>query len=487
MTKRFPGVVALRNMTFGLAAGEVHVLFGENGAGKSTLVNLIAGTFRPDEGHIVFRGKPLLLDSPADARARGINAVFQEFSLVPTLTVAENMFLGREIRNGYRLDNARMNREAARILSDLGFHLNPHARVDRLPRSSQQMLEIAKALQGHPKVLILDEPTASLTEREAEVLFALIRRLKAEQVGIIYITHRVQEIKAIGDRITVMRDGAYVATLDAKQADENRLVSLMIGRSMTALYPVIAEQPGREILALQDMSLAGTAVRGVNITVRAGEVVGIAGLVGSGKAEIAEACFGLHKLRRGEIRVEGANVDTLSPREMLKRGVYYLPADRRRQGLVGPRSLRENISIASLGEGNFGRHGIILRSKETDAVAALVSRLQIRPAKLDRPIGLYSGGNQQKALFARGLLQNPKVLVLNEPTTGVDVGARADVYALIKEICELGAGVLLISSDLPEILHLSHRAYVVHRGVVRAELLGEALTEKAVLANFFDQ
>lgn len=487
VTKRFPGVVALKNMDFALLPGEVHVLFGENGAGKSTLVNVIAGTYRPDAGSIRLKGELVRFESPADARKAGVNAVFQEFSLVPTLTVAQNMFLGREIRRGRRLDNAEMDRQAATILTELGFPLDPRARVDQLSRSSQQMLEIAKALQGEPRILILDEPTASLTERESDVLFALIRRLKAQGVGIIYITHRMQEIRIIADRITVMRDGAFVATLhDTTDVDEDRLVSLMTGREVTTLYPQIAFQPAQELLALRSVSLDTSNVEGIDLAVRAGEVVGIAGLVGSGKAEIAEACFGLRALRSGHIEVRGDVVPLPSPQEMLRRGMYYLPSDRRREGLVIPRSVRENISLASLREAEFSRFGAIRRGHERSRVDDLIARLAIRPAIANRPVGLFSGGNQQKVLFARGLLRAPQILVLNEPTTGVDIGARADVYDLIKTLCEQGAGVLVVSSDLPEILHLCHRAYVVHRGKLRAELQGPALSEEAVLVNFFD-
>lgn len=487
LSKSFPGVMALKNMDFTLLPGEVHVLFGENGAGKSTLVNLIAGTYTPDVGTMRMAGSELRLQSPADARHRGINAVFQEFSLVPTLNVTENIFLGREVRKRGRLAKAEMERRAAAMLEDLGFPLKPDARVDQLSRSSQQMLEIAKALQGKPQILILDEPTASLTERESEVLFELIRRLKADGVGIIYITHRMQEISVVADRITVMRDGALIATLEnSGDVDEDRLVALMTGREMSALYPKIRHNPGDEVLALRNVALSVAEVRDISIEVHTGEVVGIAGLVGSGKLELAEACFGLRSLAAGNIEVCGENINSPSPHEMLRRGVYYLPADRRREGLIPSRSLLENISIASLDDPELCRAGTILRWREKAKVKELIDLLQVRPAQPARPIGFFSGGNQQKALFARGMLRAPKVMVLNEPTTGVDVGARADVYSLIKQVCEQGTGVLVVSSDLPEILNLCHRAYVVHRGAIRAHFSGDQLTESAVLANFFD-
>jgi len=487
VSKRFPGVLALKNMDFTLLPGEVHVLFGENGAGKSTLVNLIAGTYLPDGGSMHFEGSELRLQSPADARRRGINAVFQEFSLVPTLNVTENIFLGRELHKGGRLAKADMERRATAMLADLGFPLQPGTRVEQLPRSSQQMLEIAKALQGQPRILILDEPTASLTERESEVLFKLIRRLKSEGVGIIYITHRMQEISVVADRITVMRDGALIATIESSEGvDEDRLVSLMTGREVNALYPQIEFNPGEEVLALRNISLNAADVRDIDIQLRAGEIVGIAGLVGSGKSELAEACFGLHPLKAGSIEICGETVSAPDPHEMLRRGLYYLPADRRREGLIPSRSLLENISIASLDNPELCRAGTIMRWRENVKVEELIDLLQVRPALPGRPVGFFSGGNQQKALFARGMLRAPRVMVLNEPTTGIDVGARADVYNLIKRVCEQGAGVLVISSDLPEILHLCHRAYVVHRGAIRAHLSREQLTESAVLANFFD-
>ncbi|MCD6031872.1 MAG: sugar transporter ATP-binding protein, partial [Thermomicrobiales bacterium] len=303
--KRFPGVQALSGVDFDLRSGEVHVLFGENGAGKSTLINIIAGTFPPDEGTMALRGQPIRLSSPHHARQLGINAVFQEFSLVPTLSVQDNLYLGREIKHGGILDKAAIARGTRETLASLQFNLDPRAQVGGLSRAEQQMVEIAKAIQGNPSILILDEPTASLTENEANHLFALIERLKAQGLGIIYITHRIQEIRRVADRVTVLRDGQVVATVGAGEVSEIRLVELMTGRTIEALYPAVAYQPGAVMLRTQGLTLPSGRVHDVSIEVRAGEIVGLAGLVGSGKSEIGRAVFGLEPIARGTIEVAG--------------------------------------------------------------------------------------------------------------------------------------------------------------------------------------
>jgi ribose transport system ATP-binding protein len=487
ISKRFPGVQALSDVDFDLRAGEVHVLFGENGAGKSTLINIIAGTFPPDEGTMALREQPLRLHSPHHARQLGINAVFQEFSLVPTLSVQDNLYLGREHKRGGILDKAAISRGARETLDLLQFHLDPKAKVSRLSRAEQQMVEIAKAIQGEPALLILDEPTASLTENEANHLFALIDRLKAQGLGIIYITHRIQEIRRVADRVTVLRDGRRVATVGATEISEVRLVELMTGRTIEALYPTIEAQPGRVMLRTDGLTVASGRVHDVSIEVRSGEVVGIAGLVGSGKSEIGRAVFGLDPIVRGTVEIAGEMVARPTPRGMLDRGVVYIPPDRREEGLVGFRSVRENMSLAALSLPLFTRLGVLRRRTERDRVRDIAQQLNLRPLNIERPVASFSGGNQQKVVFGRGLIRAVELFIFDEPTTGVDVGAKVEIYGFIKEICERGDAVLLISSDLPELLHLSSRAYVMHRGEVRAHLVGAALTEEAVLANFFDQ
>lgn len=478
---------ALSSVDFDLRAGEVHVLFGENGAGKSTLINIIAGSFPPDQGTVVLRGQPIRLHSPHHARQLGINAVFQEFSLVPTLSVQDNLYLGREHRRAGILDKRAIARGAVATLNLLQFNLDPRARVGNLSRAEQQMVEIAKAIQGEPSILILDEPTASLTENEANRLFEVIERLKAKGLGIIYITHRMQEIRRIADRITVLRDGQRVATVEAGGISESRLVELMTGRAIEALYPTIAHQPGSLMLQTNGLTLANGRVRDVSIEVRAGEVVGLAGLVGSGKSEIGRAVYGLEPIARGSVAIAGQVVSRPAPRTMLERGVVYVPPDRRVEGLVASRPVRENMSLAALNLPAFSRAGIVRRVQERNVIREVAQRLNLRPLNIERQVAAFSGGNQQKVVLGRGLTRDVRLFIFDEPTTGVDVGAKAEIYGHIKELCERGAAVLLISSDLPEILHLSNRAYVMHRGQVRAELIGPELTEEAVLANFFDR
>jgi ribose transport system ATP-binding protein len=487
ISKRFPGVQALRDVDFDLRAGEVHVLFGENGAGKSTLINIIAGTFPPDDGTMTLRGQPIRLSSPHHARQLGINAVFQEFSLVPTLSVQDNLYLGREHKRGGILDKGAISRGALATLELLQFHLDPKAQVGRLSRAEQQMVEIAKAIQGEPSILILDEPTASLTENEANHLFALIERLKAQGLGLIYITHRIQEIRQVADRVTVLRDGQRVATVGADEVSEGRLVELMTGRTIEALYPAIDYHPDRVMLRTKGLTVGNGRVHDVSIEVRTGEVVGLAGLVGSGKSEIGRAVFGLEPIERGAVEIDGQPVAHPTPRTMIDLGVAYVPPDRREEGLVATRSVRENMSLAALGLPSFSRLGVLRRGLESTLVRDIAQRLNLRPMNVERQVAYFSGGNQQKVVLGRGLARDVKLFIFDEPTTGVDVGAKVEIYGFMKELCERGAAVLLISSDLPELLHLANRAYVMHRGEVRAHLVGPKLTEAAVLANFFDR
>jgi ribose transport system ATP-binding protein len=487
ITKRFPGVDALVDVDFDLRAGEAHILFGENGAGKSTLISIIAGVYRPTAGCVYLRGNELELASVYEARQNGISAVFQELSLVPQLTVEENIFLGAEVTNGPFLDKAELHRRARETLEKLGFPLSPKKRVAYLSRAERQMVEIAKAFRAKPAILIFDEPTASLTERETERLFALIEQAKSEGVGIIYITHRMGEIRRIGDRITVLRDGRKIATLDAKSARDDRVIELMTGRVISQIFPVVNYRPGRHLLEVRQLALARDAVRDVSITVRAGEIVGIAGLVGSGKSEVGRACFGLERIVSGQILFDGDDVTGLTVPEMLARGVFYVPSDRREEGLLMVRGARENISLASLGEPEFSGRIFLNRGAERERTRRLAKQVDLRPLNLERDLEHFSGGNQQKVMIAKALSREVKLFIFDEPTVGVDVGARVAIYGFIRDLCEAGAGVLLISSDLPEILHLTNRTYVMYRGELRAELSGAEITQEEVLSHFFEK
>jgi ribose transport system ATP-binding protein len=484
ITKRFPGVLALDQVDFELRPGEVHVLFGENGAGKSTLISIVAGALRPDAGSVAFRGEPIQLHSVHHARSLGISAVFQEFSLVPQMTVEENLFLGAEATSGGLLNKRELHRRAEAILDRLGFPLRPRQQVGFLARAEQQMVEIAKAFRAELSVLILDEPTASLTERETDQLFRLIEQVRREGVGVIYITHRMSEIRRIGDRITVLRDGRYVATVPADSAEEE-LVRLMTGRVIEQIFPQIASSPGRTMLEVEQLSTVDGTVRGVSLAVRTGEVVGLAGLVGSGKSEVARACFGLVPLAAGQVRFDGTDMTGASPRQMLERGFFYVPPDRRSEGLVMTRSVRENITLPSLGLPEFSSGPWLKRATERQAAQRLAERLNLQPPRIERAVDHFSGGNQQKVLLAKSLTREVKLFAFDEPTVGVDVGTRVAIYQFIKELCERGSAVLLISSDLPEILHLAHRVYVMYRGTLRAELTGEAIKQETVVGHFF--
>lgn len=487
VTKRYPGVTALANFDFDLRAGEVHVLFGENGAGKSTMISMIAGATRPSAGDIRLYGEPVHFRSVQEARAQGVRAVFQEFSLVPDLTVEENIFLGQEATRGLFLDKAELRRRARAILDHLGFDLKTDRPVAYLSRADQQMVEIAKAFVDDIAVLILDEPTASLTEKETDRLFALVDAAKKNGTGIIYITHRMAEIKRLGDRVTVLRDGRKIATLNAHEVSEERLIELMTGRVIEQVFPKIDFAPAARMLEIEGLTLAGGVVRDASIQVRAGEVVGIAGLVGCGKGEIGRAAFGLERIRAGRIRFKGRDTTGHSPSAMLKKGMFYLPSDRRNEGLVMGRGGRENIVLSSLDDNAFTQFGFLKRSAEAKMTLKLAQDVELRPMDLERSVDQFSGGNQQKIVIAKALARKIDFFIFDEPTVGVDVGTRVAIYALIRDLCEAGAGILLISSDLPEILHLSHRAYVMYRGTIRSEFAQTNLSQENLLSHFFER
>ncbi len=485
LSKTFPGVRALADMDFDLNAGEVHILFGENGAGKSTLINILAGAHRPSGGKVLLEGRPLQLHSVHDARAAGIAAVFQEFSLAPDLTVEENLFLGAEITGLGFLNKREMRRRARAALDELGFALNPRALVGSLARAEQQMVEIAKAMLTRPRVMIFDEPTASLTEAETRQLFRLIRRIKQDGVGIVYITHRMGEVQEIGDRVTVMRNGEHIATLAAGAADKTQLVELMTGRSFGDFYPRISFAPGEALLSVEGLATQDRRVRDASFELRAGEIVGLAGLVGCGKSEIGRACFGLERLAAGRIAFLGEAVERPSPKHLLERGLTYVPSDRIREGLLMQRPVRENLSLSALTRPQLSRWGFLQRHRESRFTQELGTRMGVTPLSLERSVAAYSGGNKQKVLLGRALASPMRVLILDEPTIGIDVGAKAEIYRLLAGLVESGVGILLISSDLPEVLSLSARVYVVHDGQIADCLTGDRINEEAALAGFF--
>ena len=485
-TKTFRGVVALDGVSFDLRAGEVHALLGENGAGKSTLINLIAGTYGPSAGHLVIDGARLDAVTPRTAVRHGIAAVFQEFSLAPDLSVVDNIFLGRERSRHLFLSRRSMRREAEGLIGRLGFDVPLDVKIATLSRAQKQMVEIAKALRAVPRVLILDEPTASLTGAEAETLFAAMAVLKAGGAAIIYVSHRMAEIRQLSDRVTVLRGGRLIGTVATRDTTDDALIAMMVGRPMEQLFPAIARQPGAVRLTLTDVTTASGAVRGASLTARAGEIVGLAGLVGCGRSELCRAIFGLEPMVAGRIEVGGRAVANPTPAAMLANGTCYFPADRGAEGLATSRPVAENVTMAALRTSALGLGPLLAFWREKQVALAPLTTLALRPLRPERRVSAFSGGNQQKVMLARGLLQPFDVYLFDEPTVGIDVGAKTEVYGLIKKLTEAGACVVLSTSELPELINLASRIYVMHEGAIVAELSGAAISESRILSHYFD-
>lgn len=485
LCKQFGSNVVLSGMDFELLPGEVHALLGENGAGKSTLINIITGILRPDGGDVVYRGESIQGSTPHEIRKAGITAVFQEFSLIPEMSVEENLFLGREITRNARLSRNVMRKRAIELMAQLGFELGPDRKIKELSRAEQQMIEIAKALLDDIRLLILDEPTASLTDVEAERLFSIVAQLKQRGVGVIYVSHRMAEIRRLADRITVLRDGKHIATVPRGEVADAGLIELMCGRPVDLLFPSIRHQPGECRLEVSNLSLADGSVSKAALTVHAGEVVGIAGLAGCGKSELLRAVFGLEPIDEGVVSVAGRAVPRPSPAAMLNLKVCYFTSNRVGEGLALNRPIRENMSMASLATPRMSRLGFLRRRFERQEGRMLANRLRLRPPDIETPVGRLSGGNRQKVLLARGFASDIDLFMFDEPTVGIDVGAKLEIYQLIRDVAESGAAVIIASSDMPEILHLTNRVYVMHRARVVAELRADELSEANILAQFF--
>ena len=477
ITKSFPGVRALDRVDFDLEPGEVHALLGENGAGKSTLMKILSGSLRKDAGTIVVDGRPVDIAGPQHAMQLGIGMVYQELSLVPTLTVAENIFLGRWERTRGRIRWDRIHRAAAAALQRVGSDIRPHQLVRQLSMAEQQLVEIAKVLSRDARILLLDEPTSALSERETERLFEIIRRLKREGVGIVYVTHRLAEVMAISDRVTVLRDGRRIATVATREVSQLDLVRMMVGRELRQQHPKERRQPGGVLLSVRDLSTEA-GLRGISFQVRAGEIVGVFGAMGAGRTELARALFGLDRVRGGEIRVDGRLLRLRGPADAIRAGMGYLTEDRR-QGLVMTLPIPPNVTLASLPA--VSRLGFLRSRREAELAERMVRELRVATPGLDRRVGHLSGGNQQKVALARWLVSQARVLIFDEPTRGVDVGARAEVYGLMNELARGGAGILMLSSDLPEVLGMSDRVLVMQRGRITAEFTHETATAEAVM------
>ncbi len=479
VTKRFGGVVAVEGVDFDLRPGEVHALVGENGAGKSTLMKIVDGLYEADEGGLEVGGEDTAFASPRDAEAAGIAMIPQELDLFPELSIAENLFVGRK-RPRTRwggLDWEAMQGEARRRLDALGVGLDAASTVKRLSAAEQQIVAIARALVGEARAVIMDEPTSALTEREASRLFGIIEDLTAEGVGVVYISHRLEEVFEIADRITVLRDGHHIQTAPASDLDAEELVRLMVGRPLNELFTRSESSPGEVALEVRGLTRGGE-FEDVGFTLRRGEILGLAGLVGAGRTELAQSVFGIRPAESGEILVGGEEVRIRTPQAAMERGIFYVPEERRSQGLILPFSIKNNITLSILDR--ISRFGFVPRS-ERQIAEGFAKELSIRGAKLSDPVGRLSGGNQQKVVVAKALAREPGVLLLDEPTRGVDVGAKSEIYRLMDDLAKEGKAILLISSELDEVLSMADRVLVMREGRISGEFGSEEATQENVM------
>ena len=480
ITKRYPGVTALDSVDFDLLQGEVHCLVGENGAGKSTLMKILGGAVEKDEGTISVEDTPVSITSPSEALSFGIGVIYQDFKLVNELSVAENIALGQEpLRKPFGIiDRDVMHRRAKEVLNGLGESLDTKARVGSLSVAKRQIVEIAKTLARKVRILVMDEPSASLTEQEIQNLFAVIRRMKAEGVGVIYISHRLDEIFQIGDRVTVLRDGKHVETGPVSAVDRRTLIRWMVGRELEQEFPRVSLERGKEMLTVEHLEAEG--VHDISLTVSRGEILGIAGLVGAGRSELAHVIFGATPRISGSMLLDGKPYAPTSPRDAIDAGVGLLTEDRNRFGLLTQMNVRENISLSNLK--SVLRGMTIDRPKESSAAQGFVSQLLIKTPSVETSVEALSGGNRQKVVLARWLFTHSRLLIFDEPTAGIDVGAKYEIYSLMNDLAAKGIGVVIISSDLPELLGMCTRIAVMCEGRITGILPGNEATQESVLA-----
>ncbi len=484
ITKSFEGVRALKGVSFELLGGEVHALIGENGAGKSTLIKIMTGAVIADSGTLMIGGETVAHNSPSVARALGVAAIYQQPSLFGHLTVAENIALALEPPGAWRRIDWKARRESARsLIEKAGASIDPERLVSTLSMPEQQIVEIAKAIGANARILIMDEPTASLTQREVESLFTVIGELKGQGVGIVYISHRLEEISRIADRITVLRDGEAIATRDARSVDRSELIQLMVGRAVNAVFPKRKVAQGEVVLELHGISCRAAGISNVSLEVRKGEILGLAGLVGSGRTQLAETIFGLTPPDSGEILIAGTHAEVRSPADAIRLGIGYVPEDRRKNGVILDLPISANTSLADL---HAVSHAGLIDSADENAMAErFVEQLRIKTPSVYANAGTLSGGNQQKVALSRWLATNPKILILDEPTQGVDVGSKSEIHALIVDLAEQGLAIIMISSELPEVLGMSDRIAVMREGTIAGVLSREDATQEKILSLAF--
>jgi inositol transport system ATP-binding protein len=486
ISKQFPGVQALDNVTLEVLPGEIHGLLGENGAGKSTLMKILSGVYQKDSGQIFLGGQEIEIHSPHHAQTLGISIIYQELNLMPNLTVAENVFIGREPNRGSFVQWRKLHQQTRELTERLGIHLSPTTIVRNLSVAEQQMVEIARALSVKSRVIIMDEPTSALTDNEVRHLFDIMRGLKQQGIGVIFISHRLEEVFQICDRITVLRDGEYVGAVEAQSASLDQIIRMMVGRSVSEYFSKEASLPGEVVLEVRNISRTGTVedptariLSNVSFAVRKGEIVGLAGLVGSGRTDLARCIFGADQRDTGEILVDGRLVTINSPRDAIRAGMGYVPEDRKLQALFLAMSVEANTSMAALGD--VSHLGFVNGVAERELSNTYVRDLSIRLANLDQRVLDLSGGNQQKVIIARWLALKPRILIMDEPTRGIDVGAKAEVHALMSQLARQGVAIIMISSELPEILGMSDRILVMHEGSLVGEVLRVEATPERVM------
>jgi ribose transport system ATP-binding protein len=481
ISKDFPGVHALRDCRFDLRRGEVHALVGENGAGKSTLMKILAGVYRMDAGRVRVKGAEVDIPTPKAAQLLGISIIHQELSLMPNLTAAQNIFIGREPRGAlpFLLDDRALNRNARALFDQLHLKLDPQTKVANLAVAQQQMVEIAKALSYKAEVVIMDEPTAALTETEIDELFRIIRKLRETGVGVVHISHRLEELKRISDRVTVMRDGQYIATVETKDAPIEQIIRMMVGRTIFEEAPEVHQADPSVVLDVHDLS-RGRAVQHVSFNLHRGEILGFAGLVGAGRTEVARAVFGADRADSAEIRVHGRPAHIKSPGDAVRRGIGYLSEDRKRYGLALSMDVETNIVLATLRKfaHAFGR---IDAGRTRSTALQRVKGLAIKTPSIRQKVRNLSGGNQQKVVIAKWLTADTDILIFDEPTRGIDVGAKSEIYHLLNELAKQGKAIIMISSELPEILRMSHRIVVMCEGRITGELAGAGATQEQIM------
>lgn len=477
--KTFPGVIALDNIDFQLKSGEVHGMLGENGAGKSTLINVLGGSHRPDKGEILIHGKEISISGVTDAEKNGIAIIHQELVLVPYMTIAENVFLGREIKNKFNMvDKKAMENATESILETVGLTIPSSTPVRKLSVAQQQMVEIAKALSLNADILVMDEPTSSLTETEVYHLFKIIRKLRNKNVGIVYISHKMKELFEITDRITVIRDGSYIDTVNTVETDMDNLVHMMVGRELTNYYTRTKHSVGEVLLELKDIDRKGV-LQGIIFYAKAGEIVGLAGLVGSGRSELFKSVLGIDPMENGTILIQGKKVGNLTPRKAQEKGLVLIPENRKREGLVLIQSISFNLTITVLDK--FIKGIFLNKKKKREIVNKHISNLNIKTPNANQKVGNLSGGNQQKVVIGKWLAVEPKILILDEPTRGVDVGAKAEIYKIIDDLAGKGIAIIIISSEMPELINMCDRMVVMSQGRIAGELEAKEFSQESIM------